>query len=223
MVFVMIAVSDSALPVYACQPPIDHFCKRIQPITGASDRVIRQMIEALGERSVLERLRTIDTFSLQQLGFTELQAQRVIAAVDLGQRVNHAYSLRRQDKIEGPEDAAEILRPLIGFSTVEHFVLVSLNVKHQVLGVDTIAVGSMQACLVDVRILLRTLIGYGATACFVAHNHPSGNNKPSPEDIVLTRSLLQATKLVDIQLLDHLVITQDSFTSIREITSGIWT
>jgi DNA repair protein RadC len=219
----MISVLDSALPVYACQPSIDHFLKRLKQITGASDRVIKRLVTELGERSMLERLRTIDTFSLQQLGFTEQQAQRLIAAVDLGQRVTHAYSLRRQDKVEGPEAAAEILRPLIGFSTVEHFVLVSLNVKHQVLGVDTIAIGSMQECLVDCRIMLRTLIGYGATACFVGHNHPSGSLEASPEDIALTRSLLQATKLVDIQLLDHLVITQESFTSIREITSGIWT
>jgi DNA repair protein RadC len=136
--------------------------------------------------------------------------------------VTHTYSLRRQDRIEGPEEAAEILRPLIGFSTVEHFVLLSLNTKHQVLGVDTISVGSMQECLVDARILLRTLIGYGATACFVGHNHPSGSLEASPEDIVLTRSLLQATKLLGISLLDHLVITQDAFTSIREITNGIW-
>jgi DNA repair protein RadC len=219
----MIAVSDSALPVYDCQPAIAHFCKRIQQVTGAKDAVIQRMIVELGERSVLERLRTIDAFSLQRLGFTERQAQRLIATVDLGQRVTHAYSLRRQDRIECPKDAAELLRPLIGFSTVEHFVLVSLNVKYQVLGVDTIAVGSMQACLVDSRILLRTLIGYGATACFVAHNHPSGSQEASPEDIQLTRSLMQAMNLVDIQLLDHLVITQDSFTSIREITSGIWT
>jgi DNA repair protein RadC len=218
----MISVSDSALPVYACQPSIDHFLKRLKQITGASDRVIKRLVTELGERSVLERLRTIDTFSLRQLGFTEQQSQRLIAAVDLGQRVTHAYSLRRQDRIEGPEEAAEILRPLIGFSTVEHFVLLSLNTKHEVLGVDTIAIGSMKECLVDCRILLRTLIGYGATACMIGHNHPSGSREPSPEDMMLTRSLMQVTKLVDIQLLDHLVVTQDSFTSIRESTNGIW-
>lgn len=222
LVPVMISVSDSALPVYACQPSIDHFLKRLKQITGAKKRVIKRLVTELGEQSVLERLRTIDTFSLQQLGFTEQQAQRLIAAVDLGQRVTHAYSLRRQDKIEGPEEAAEILRPLIGFSTVEHFVLLSLNIKHQVLGVDTISIGSMRECLVDARVLLRTLIGYGATACMVAHNHPSGSGQPSPEDIMLTQSLMQVTKLVDIQLLDHLVVTQDSFTSIRETTSSIW-
>jgi DNA repair protein RadC len=56
----------------------------------------------------------------------------------------------------------------------------------------------------------------------VGHNHPSGSGQPSPEDIMLTKSLMQVTKLVDIQLLDHLVVTQDSFTSIRENTNGIW-
>jgi DNA repair protein RadC len=186
----MISVSDSALPVYACQPSIDHFLKRLKQITGASDRVIKRLVSELGERSVLERLRTIDTFSLQQLGFTEQQSQLLIAAVDLGQRVTHAYSLHRQDRIDGPEEAAEILRPLIGFSTVEHFVLLSLNTKHEVLGVDTISIGSMKECLVDARVLLRTLIGYGATACMVGHNHPSGSREPSPEDMMLTRSLM---------------------------------
>ena len=201
---------------------MQHFVKRLKQISGARNTVIRRLIQEFGEASVLERLRTADVFSLQQLGFTAQQSQRLIAAVDLGQRVTHAYSLRRQDVVQSPEEAAAILRPLIGFSAVEHFVLVSLNVKHQVLGVDTIAVGSMQECLVDARVLLRTLIGYGATACFVGHNHPSGSLEASPEDIALTRSLMQVMKLVDICLLDHLVITQESFTSIREITSGIW-
>jgi DNA repair protein RadC len=218
----MIAVSDSALPVYECQPAIEHFVKRIQQITGAKEAAIQRLIKELGEESVLARLRTVDAFSLQQWGFTVLQAQRLIAALDLGQRVTHAYSLRRRDRVQSPEDAAELLRPLIGFASVEHFVLVSLNMKYRVLGIDTISVGSMQECLVDPRVLLRTLIGYGATACFVGHNHPSASREPSPEDIRLTRSLMQATKLVDITLLDHLVITQDSFTSIRETTGEIW-
>jgi DNA repair protein RadC len=219
----MIAVSDSALPGSDCQPAIEHFVKRIQQITGAKEVAIQRLIKELGEESVLARLRTVDAFSLQQWGFTVLQAQRLIAALDLGQRVTYAYSLRRRDRVQSPEDAAELLRPLIGFASVEHFVLVSLNVKYRVLGIDTIAVGSMQECLVDPRVLLRTLIGYGATACFVGHNHPSNSREPSPEDIRLTRSLMQATKLVDITLLDHLVITQDSFTSIRETTGEIWT
>jgi DNA repair protein RadC len=96
----------------------------------------------------------VDAFSLQQWGFTVLQAQRLIAALDLGQRVTYAYSLRRRDRVESPENAAELLRPLIGFASVEHFVLVSLNVKYRVLGIDTISVGSMQECLVDPRVSL---------------------------------------------------------------------
>jgi hypothetical protein len=63
MVIVMIAVSDSALPVYACQPPIDHYLKRLKQITGARDGVVKRLVAEFGERSVLERLRTIDTFS----------------------------------------------------------------------------------------------------------------------------------------------------------------
>ncbi|NJN48633.1 MAG: JAB domain-containing protein [Alkalinema sp. RL_2_19] len=219
----MITVSDSALRVYACQPSIQHFVKRIKQITGARNAVIQNLIQAFGEGAVLERLRTTDVFSLQQLGFTEKQAQRLIAAVDLGQRVTNAYSLRRQDKVQLADDAATILRPLIGFAPVEHFVLVSLNIKHEVLGVDTIAVGSMKECLIDPRVLLRTLIGYGATACFVGHNHPSGSLEASPEDIALTRSLMKVTELVDIALLDHIIVTQESFTSLRESTQGIWT
>jgi DNA repair protein RadC len=134
----MIAVSDSALPVYECQPAIEHFVKRIQQITGAKEAAIQRLIKELGEESVLARLRTVDAFSLQQWGFTVLQAQRLIAALDLGQRVTHAYSLRRRDRVQSPEDAAELLRPLIGFASVEHFVLVSLNMKYRVLGIDTI-------------------------------------------------------------------------------------
>ena len=120
--------------------------------------------------------------------------------------------------IRSPEDAHRILKPVFDELTVEHFVCLLLNCKNHVLAISTISCGSLNAAIVHPRELFRVALLHGGTTAslIIAHNHPSGDPSPSPEDVSLTKRLVEAGKMMDIPVLDHLVCCSDSFVSFKE-------
>ncbi len=98
----------------------------------------------------------------------------------------------------------------------EEVKLLLLNRNNQILGVFQLAKGGLTACVVDVRIILSVALKSLATGLILVHNHPSGNLKPSNEDIKITNRLKEACKLLEIVLLDHLIITKDSYLSFTD-------
>jgi DNA repair protein RadC len=98
----------------------------------------------------------------------------------------------------------------------EHFRALYLNTRNQLLGSDTIYVGSLNASHIRVGEIFRDAIKRNCAAIIVAHNHPSGDPSPSPEDVEVTRQIAEAGDLLSIELLDHLVIGQQRFVSLRE-------
>lgn len=121
-------------------------------------------------------------------------------------------------KIRRPEDATPILRDLIGplMTDREAFVLVLLDARHAVANAGVISVGTLNASLVHPREVFRAAVADGAAAIIVAHNHPSGNPKPSGDDLDLTKRLDKCGDLLGIALLDHLILTETEQTSLRE-------
>lgn len=115
-----------------------------------------------------------------------------------------------------PSDAFELLAPMIGDKRREHFVVVCLDVRHQVLAVETVSVGMLNASIVHPREVFMAAIKRGAAAIVVAHNHPSGDPTPSQEDLDSTGRLGAAGELLGIPLFDHVIIGGDGFTSLRE-------
>jgi DNA repair protein RadC len=91
----------------------------------------------------------------------------------------------------------------------EYFVSLMLDVKNQVIGIHTVSVGSLFAAIVSPREVFKAAILASAAAIIVAHNHPSGDVTPSPEDIQVTKTLKEAGKLLDIKVLDHLIVAED--------------
>jgi DNA repair protein RadC len=140
---------------------------------------------------------------------------RIVAALELGRRIAAAPA-SAAPWIRGPADAADLLMPAMAPLQQEHLRVVLLNTKNRVLAVHEVYKGSVSASLVRVGEVFREAVRRNAPAILVAHNHPSGDPHPSPEDIEVTRRLVEGGRLLDIELLDHLIIGAGDWVSLRE-------
>jgi DNA repair protein RadC len=118
--------------------------------------------------------------------------------------------------IRGPADAAQIGRALIGDADRETVLAVLLDTRHRVIAVHTVAVGSLSECRVHPRETFKAAILCNAAAVVIAHNHPSGDLRCSHADVKLTERLRRAADLLGIEMLDHVIVTEDNFVSLRQ-------
>ena len=163
-----------------------------------------------------QNLGCITAEELRQVkGIGEVSACRIMAAVELGRRLTAQQAPR--PSIGSPHEAARLLTPLLAGKEQEYLMVILLDTRNRALG-EPIEVyrGSVNTSLVRVAEVLRPAIRANASAMLMAHGHPSGDPSPSPEDVSLTRSVVEAGKLMDIRLLDHLILGQGSFVSLRE-------
>jgi len=137
------------------------------------------------------------------------------AALELGRRLSSEVS-KPKFMVKSPEDVYHFLREKMRYYDREHFKAVFLNTKHHVITVETISVGSLNSSLVHPRELFKNSIKRSAAALILAHNHPSGDPTPSIEDIEITRRLVEVGNIIGIQVLDHIVIGESSFVSLKE-------
>lgn len=148
-------------------------------------------------------------------GIGEAKAVQLLAAVELGRRLSRKQSTERY-VIRSPEDAAAYLMPDMASLQQENFVVLFLNVKNEVLHSSTIFIGSLNSSIVHPREVFREAVKRSAAAIICAHNHPSGNPAPSPEDIEVTKRLAEAGRIVGIDVLDHIIIGDHQFLSLKE-------
>ena len=118
--------------------------------------------------------------------------------------------------IKTPEDAHRILQGYFADLPCEHFIVMLLNTKNRVTAVSPVSTGSLNASIVHPRELFQRAILGNAASLILAHNHPSGDPTPSPEDVELTKRLVDAGKLLDITVLDHIIIGDGCFVSLKE-------
>lgn len=121
-----------------------------------------------------------------------------------------------REQIRSPADAAAVLMVEMGHLDQEELRTVLLDTKSRVLGIATIYRGSLNASMVRVGEVFKEAIRLNSAALIVAHNHPSSDPTPSPEDVLVTRQIVEAGKLLDVDVLDHLVIAQGKWVSLRE-------
>lgn len=139
----------------------------------------------------------------------------LLAAIELGKRMNQ---YRPDDKyvIRSPDDGADYIMEEMRSLKQEHFVTLFLNTKNQVIHRQTIFIGSLNASIVHPREVFREAVKRSAASIIVAHNHPSGDPSPSQEDIHVTKRLVESGKMIGIELLDHLIIGDRKFISLKE-------
>jgi DNA repair protein RadC len=164
-------------------------------------------------------LRHLVDMSISELtrirGVGPAKAVQLRAAIELGRRLARRAASERP-AIRKPEDAAKLVMEDLRSELREHFVCLFLNTKNQVLARETLSVGTLNASLVHPREVFRAAIKRGCASIICIHNHPSGDPTPSPEDISLTRRLHEAGTLIGIDVLDHIIIGDGRFISLKE-------
>jgi len=181
------------------------------------------ILQELGknQRDPLAVLREITPQELMQIhGIKSAKAATIVAAVELGKRAFQSRPLERT-VIDSPAAAAATLSQDLMWQAQERFAVLLLDVKNRLLGTQVITIGTATETLASPREIFREVIRQGATRVIVAHNHPSGNVEPSPQDIELTRQLLAGAQFLDVPLLDHLILGDGNHQSLREITT-LW-
>lgn len=148
-------------------------------------------------------------------GVGQAKAVQLLAAAEIGKRLYRKHSEGRY-VIRSPEDAAAYLMTDMSSLSQEHFVVLFLNVKNEVLHKQTIFIGSLNSSIVHPREIFREAVKRSAASIICAHNHPSGNPSPSPEDIEVTKRLTEAGAIMGIDLLDHVIIGDHRFISLKE-------
>jgi DNA repair protein RadC len=148
-------------------------------------------------------------------GVGPARASQLEAAFELGRRLLADWPAARWT-VRSPRDVAERLVLQMGRLEREELRVVLLNTKNVVLRVATVYQGNVSASLVRVGELFRDAVRLDATGLILVHNHPSGDPTPSPDDLHLTAETLAAGRLLDVQLLDHLVIGHDAYVSLRD-------
>lgn len=139
----------------------------------------------------------------------------ILSAIELGRRM-HVYKSNDKYVIRSPEDGADYIMEEMRNLNQEHFIALFLNTKNQIIHRQTIFIGSLNAAIVHPREIYREAVKRSAASIIVAHNHPSGDPEPSQEDIHVTRRLVESGKMIGIDLLDHLIIGDRKFVSLKE-------
>lgn len=148
-------------------------------------------------------------------GVGEAKAISIATALEIGNRRSQQEVLERQ-KIGSSKEAFEILQPHLSDLQTEEFWVIFLNNQNKILYKNCLFRGGIGSSVADVRIIFKTAIEHFSTGIIVAHNHPAGSLKPSQQDINITNKIKEAGKLLDIELLDHLIIAQNQFYSFKE-------
>ena len=147
-------------------------------------------------------------------GIGRVKAIQIKAAIELGRRLGSGRPVEKP-QIQSPEDAAELLQYEMGVLEQEHLRTLLLDTRNRLIQIAEVYRGTLNSSHIRVGEVFREAVRIGAAALIVVHNHPSGDPTPSPEDVAVTRVLVEAGKLLDIEVLDHLIIGKNVFLSLK--------
>lgn len=148
-------------------------------------------------------------------GIGTSKALTLIAAFELGRRREHK-DFKKTKKIESSFIACQLVKPYFQESQVEKFYVILLNAKNVVISIEQIAIGGVSMCTVDSRVVFKTALSKLASNIILCHNHPSGNPSPSESDRQMTKKLIDGAKLLSMNIIDHLIVTETSFFSFAD-------
>jgi len=148
-------------------------------------------------------------------GIGPAKVTQLKASLELGRRLL-IITPEDRPQVRSPADAADLLLTEMSLLEQEHLRTLLLDTKNHVLGTPTIYVGSINTSVIRVGEVFREAIKANCAGIIVAHNHPSGDPTPSPEDVAVTEQIVAAGKLLDIEVLDHLVIGRQRYVSLKE-------
>ena len=142
--------------------------------------------------------------------------KKVMVIRELSQRLLCEGAREYVSVVSGPDDAADYLMPILRYEVKENFVVLLLNTKNKIIGHRVVSIGSLSASIVHPREIFKEAIKANAASIIIAHNHPSGDPEPSREDVEVTERLVKAGKIMDIQVLDHIIIGDARYLSMKK-------
>lgn len=143
-----------------------------------------------------------------------MRAKRVnIVSLKIVRESSLLYSARR---IASPDDAATLVRQFLADSDRENFIVICLNTKNEPNAIHTVGVGTLNSSQIHPRELFKISILANSASVIISHNHPSGDPTPSADDIEITKRLTEAGKILGIEILDHIIIGNDTFVSFKQ-------
>lgn len=184
------------------------------PNTSALDVAKKLLQSANNDLQKLAGLSVQGMVKQKVKGLGEAKAVLIAAALELGVRRNASDHIR--DRITKSNDIANYLRATLEYRKQEVFAVVFLNRGNKITHLEIISEGGMTGTVADPRIILKKALEHDATAIILCHNHPSGNLKPSKSDELLTQKIKQASALLDIHVMDHIIVSNEGYFSFAD-------
>jgi DNA repair protein RadC len=154
-----------------------------------------------------------------QRGIGPAKAAQLKAAIELGRRLSLGNS-SEQPAINSPDDAAALVLYEMGALESEHLRVMILDTRNKLIKISEVYRGSLNSSFIRIGEIFRDAIRTNAASIIVVHNHPSGDPSPSPEDVAVTREIVDAGKLLDLEVLDHIIIGKNRFVSLKSKSLG---
>lgn len=186
--------------------------------TGSTDRsaiqlaeeVIKYTTDNIGDLGMAEVRELMDIN-----GIGEAKACSIVAAMELSKRIKSDRMANSRHRLKDSREVADILMEELADEKKEYFLAINLNSKLQIESKSVVSIGSLDSAPVHPREVFAPAVRRGAAAVVVAHNHPSGDPSPSPQDIEVTKRLIEASGIIGIKLLDHVIVGNGSFISMK--------
>ncbi|MFH7241757.1 MAG: RadC family protein [Spirulina sp.] len=223
-------VKDEALSAARCynNPRSATVADLLVTILGIGEDKAQQVIDKIcfqqnlfDESASWQRLRQSGPLEMKEAGLTEKQIIKLQAAIEIGRRTYLESPKKQQPIIDDPAIAATLLASDLMWQALERFAVIALDIKGRVIGYSVVAQGTKTECIADPKEIFGWLLRVGATRAIIAHNHPSGSLDPSLEDISLTRLFIQAGQTLSLSILDHLILGNGDYRSLRQSTN-LW-
>ena len=173
----------------------------------------QRLLTEFGGLKGLQQAPLQDVQKIHGIGFAK--ATQIKAAIELGQRLSKATP-QEKPPISSPEDAASLVMYEMSALVQEELWVLLLDTRNRVISIEKIYKGSLNSSMVRVGELFKPAISRNAASIIIVHNHPSGDPSPSPEDVALTRNIIQSGKILDVEVLDHLVIGHGKYVSLKD-------
>ncbi len=148
-------------------------------------------------------------------GIGQCKAAQILATIEIGKRISYEDALDKV-KISDPKTIADLFMTEMRYLQKEHFRVILLDTKNQIISTEEISVGTLNASIVHPRDVFKAAIRRNSNSIVLIHNHPSGDPSPSREDINITNRLVEAGSLIGIKVIDHIIIGDDRYLSFRE-------
>jgi len=175
--------------------------------------IAQELLVKFGNIKAISQATIEELSQIKGIGFAK--AAQIKACFELGKRQDLEPELKDFD-IKDPQSVIKAIRTSIKDKAKEHFKLILLNTRNKIIGISTISIGTLNTSLVHPREVFKEAIIHNAMSVVLAHNHPSGDPEPSEDDLTITRRLVEAGKILGVEVIDHIIISKNGFFSFKD-------